>query len=68
MEKLPEIMRDSSSPEAFRSKAFSAGFAYMPENLLADLYRNRYAYTVLIQRRKAMQEDRKWTSLLGGGL
>ena len=40
----------------------------MPENLLADLYRNRYAYTVLIQRRKAMQEDRKWTSLLGGGL
>lgn len=68
LDKLPEIMRDSSSPEIFRSKAFSAGFAYMPESLLTDLYRNRYAYTVLLQRRKALEEDRKWRSILSGGL
>lgn len=66
LEKLPELMRDCSKPEMFSSSAFSAGFAYMPQALLNDLYRNRHAYTRLIERRKQLQEEKKWTSILGG--
>lgn len=68
MEKLPEVMRDSTTPESFSSALFSSGFSYLPQALMADIYRHRYEYPRLLQRRKTMEEDRKWSSILGTGL
>ncbi len=65
LEKLPDIMRDSSTPEAFRSALFSAGFSYFPRGLMTDIYRHRYEYPRLLERRKVLEEERKWTSILG---
>lgn len=66
--KLPELLRDNPNREAFQTAAYGAGFAYMPRALVTDLHRNRYLYPELISRRKAMQEEAKWATILGGNL
>lgn len=67
IEKLPAIMRESSTPAAFNSAVFAAGFSYLPQALMADLYRHRYSYPLLLDRRRAMEEERKWSAILGNG-
>lgn len=67
MEKLPEVMRDNSASARFAAAVQSAGFVYLPQALVADLYRNRFVYPELLSRRKKQQEDAKWESILGGG-
>lgn len=63
MEKLPDIMKRSSSRESFGSSCRQAGLAYLPPALLDDLYRNRLDYIQLVERRKAERAEKQWQSL-----
>jgi len=67
-EKLPDMMKRFSDRGAFVSAVSSAGFSYLPQQLVYDLFRNRIDYVQLEQRRRSIQEERKWSSVLGGGL
>jgi len=67
-EKLPDMMKRYSDRDAFASAVFAAGFNYLPQQLVYDLYRNRIDYFQIEQRRKSIQEERRWSSVLGGGL
>lgn len=67
-EKLPDMMKRYSDRDAFASALFSAGFNYLPQPLVHDLFRNRIDYVQIEQRLKSAQEERKWSSVLGGGL
>lgn len=55
MEKLPELMRDRTTRDAFVSGAFSAGLVNLPRPLLLELFRNRFSYPELLSRRKTQQ-------------
>ncbi len=54
--KLPDIMKDNSNAEAFRSAMFAAGFNYLSPTIISDLHRNRFSYPQIQQRLKAEDE------------
>ncbi|MGN0854356.1 MAG: hypothetical protein ACI4R9_02415 [Kiritimatiellia bacterium] len=63
MERLPDIMKNSSSRESFGAACRQAGLAYLPPALLDDLHRNRFDYIQLLERRKADRAETQWQSL-----
>ncbi len=68
MQKLPDLMKRHSNREAFVSAMFAAGFNYLPQSLIADLFRNRIDYVALERRYKDEAEKKKWSKLLDGAL
>ncbi len=52
LSKLPGIMKDNSSAEAFRAAMSSAGFGIFPPTLIKDFHANRFVYPQLQQRLK----------------
>ncbi len=65
LEKLPEMLRDSPSAEVFTRNFYNAGFVQFSRALAAELYKNRSSYILLMERRKAFEEERKWSQILG---
>ena len=52
LEKLPTVMKDNADAAAFKSAARSAGLGFLPDAVIADLYRNRVDYSMLMGRRR----------------
>ncbi len=65
MAKLPDVMRKNADREAFGTAMRQAGLTFFPLPLVDDLFRNRFDYFRLSERRKAEQEKNRWQSLLG---
>lgn len=63
---LPELMRSSTTQEAFSSGIRSAGIVYFPEALNKELFQNRVDYLKLMERRRAIEEEDKLNALLKG--
>lgn len=64
MEKLPDVMKRSSDREAFGQACRQAGLSSFPPALLDDLFKNRFDYLQLNERRKADRQKTQWQSLL----
>jgi hypothetical protein len=65
IEKLPDVMKRGTSREAFDQACRPAGLTFLPPALLDDLFRNRFDYLQLNERRKADQQKTQWQNLLG---
>jgi hypothetical protein len=57
-------MRLNPTRESFGAAITAAGFKYMPQKLIDDLFRNRVDYALLVQRLKAIAEEKQWSELL----
>ena len=66
LDKIPEIMRRSESPDAFRSSVRSANLVYLTDAVCNDLFRNRIDYRKLLDRRKKWKEDQELKRLMKG--
>ena len=66
LEKLPEIMRRSETPEAFKASVRSANFVYLSDSVCADLFRNRIDYRKLQDRRRKIKEEIEMDRLMKG--
>ena len=64
MEKLPDAMKRSSDRESFGQACRLAGLSFFPPALLDDLFKNRFDYLQLNERRKADRQKTQWQSLL----
>ncbi len=62
--KLPNIMKNNTSREAFGQALRQAGIAFFPSRLVDDLFRNRIDYIHLSNRLATEEEEKKWNSLL----
>lgn len=51
-DRLPEVMKKSSDRESFGAAMRAAGLSYFPISLNDDLYKNRFDYLQLLERRK----------------
>ncbi len=64
LDAIPTVMKNSSSFEEFSSAARSKGIAFLSEDIMRDLYRNKLDYIKLKERAKAVKEERKWATML----
>jgi hypothetical protein len=64
LERLPEIMQEAESLNAFRSEVRLAGMVYINEILSGQLYANKIDYRRLMERRQKLKNDREWSNLL----
>ncbi len=65
IEKLPDVMKNGSTREAFGQKCRQAGLTFITPTLMDDLFKNRFDYLQLNERRKADQQKTQWQNLLG---
>lgn len=63
-EKLPVVMQKYSERGEFAAAIRSAGFTYFPVALVDDLFKNRFAYIQLLERRKKDLQQNQWQKLL----
>lgn len=63
MGKLPDIMRASTSADNFIERMRAAGFSYLPEALMRELFRNRIDYLKLTKRLREQKESKSWEVL-----
>ena len=63
MGKLPDIMRASTSADNFIERMRAAGFSYLPEALMRELFRNRIDYLKLNKRLREQKESKSWEVL-----
>ena len=68
MSKLPDIMKRNPDRDSFEAAMSAAGFNYLPRSLLADFFKNRIDYLQLEHRRKTENDQKQWSSILGGTL
>lgn len=66
LEKMPEIMRRSETPDAFRASVRSANFVYFSDSVCSDFFRNRIDYRKLQDRRKKLKEELELDKLMKG--
>ena len=66
LDKVPARMKSSPDAAAFASGLRADGFTFFPEQLCRDLYQNKVDYIKLQERKRAMDEDAKWNSVLNG--
>ena len=66
LDKLPARMKSSPDAAAFAAGLRADGFTFFPEQLCRDLYQNKVDYIKLQERKRAMDEDAKWNSMLNG--
>lgn len=62
---IPPLMQCYSTYDSFASAVNSSGFGFLPVPLVQDLFRNRIWYRMIEERKKADEEKRQWSSLLG---
>ena len=66
LERMPEIMRRSESPGAFRASVRSANLVYLTDAVCNDLFLNRIDYRKLQDRRRKLKEDIEMKKLMKG--
>ena len=66
LDKIPEIMRRSETPDAFRSSVRSANLVYLTDAVCNDLFRNRIDYRKLQDRRRKWKDDLELKKLMKG--
>lgn len=64
VENLPDILKAAQNPRQLGSLARQKCALSLPDALYEDLYRNRYCYPVLAERRKSARKDEQWNSIL----
>jgi len=62
--KLPDVMKKSTTKEAFASSMRQAGLTFFPLSLNDDLFRNRFDYLQLAERMNSEKEQSKWNHML----
>ena len=62
---IPPLMQRYSTYDSFASAVNSSGFGFLPVPLVEDLFRNRIWYRMIEERKKADEEKRQWSNLLG---
>lgn len=60
MEKLPDIMKGSSTQAVFEAACRQAGYSYFTQAMLSDLFKSRLQYQQLIERRKQDSNKNPW--------
>ena len=66
LEKIPEIMRRSETPESFKASVRAANFVYFSDFVCNDLFQNRIDYRRLQDRRKKLKEAAELDKLMKG--
>ena len=66
LERMPEIMRRSESPGAFKASVRSANLVYLTDAVCNDLFHNRIDYRKLQDRRRKLKEDIEMKKLMKG--
>ncbi len=61
---MPSVMRSSSSFGEFSSAARAKGIVFLSDEVLYDLYNNKFDYIMLRERAKAVEEERRWAEML----
>lgn len=61
---LPKAMKAGTDYSAFFNAASARHIAYLPADVLRDLYRNRIDYVKLQEREKSLKGERQWEALL----
>ena len=64
LSKIPEIMKNNPARAGFEQAIRSAGFTYLPNSAITELFRNRLDYPSLMERRKSMEEKNRWPGLI----
>jgi hypothetical protein len=61
---LPNVMKNAASEDDFINKARANGIRYLPESVLALLYKNRLDCFQISSWHKRIQEEKEWKKVL----